>query len=559
MISFELAGIFAELQFRASRMSGTRHLATYACAESAFIFGKDHEIDAFLPALGMPQTIRAGIRWKAFLSQCAQFGNYVGMVPGQDGSERDAIGLADTAQHAVVVFLGCKGLDHSIRLEVLALLPLLGAKLVTERSALAAEGRATAARHASKVATELTTVLDVNRRELQAAWQSAEAEIQARRVVEEKLRDADRRKDEFLAMLGHELRNPLAPISAAAQLLRTAHLDEERIRTTSDVIIRQVDHMTGLVNDLLDVARVTRGLVTIEKTPTETSTIVGDALEQAAPLIHTKQHHLTMELAPGSAIVDVDRKRLVQVVANVLNNAAKYTPAGGRICVKTEVDAQSVLIEITDNGVGMTAELSARVFDLFTQAHATPDRNSGGLGLGLALVKSLVELHGGSVAASSDGLGQGSKFAIRLPRAPETVESDPSPRPESNHFLTKATLKILVVDDNVDAAETIGMLLEATGHEVCVEYGAKAALKRTVEETPDVCLLDIGLPEIDGNELARLIRKLPGMASVVLIALTGYGQDDDRANTSAAGFDHHFVKPVDTAELVSVLARVSAG
>ena len=557
MISFELVAIFSTLQFPESRLSGTKHLATYTGAESAFVFGKDHEVDIFLPALGLPQTLRGGIKWQVFLDRCAQSGMHAASVPGQDGSDTAAIGLADATSDAIVVFLGCAQIDRPMQLEILALLPLLGAKLTSERNALAAEGRATAARHASKVASELTTVLDANRRELQIAWRSAEAEIQARRRVEEKLRDADRRKDEFLAMLGHELRNPLAPISAAAQLLRTARLDGQRIRQTSDVIIRQVEHMTGLVNDLLDVSRVTRGLATIEKTPIEIRTIVADALEQVAPLIHARRHHLTMELTPGSAIVDVDRKRLVQVIVNVLNNAAKYTPENGRICVRTEVQGPSVLIEITDNGIGMTSDLTLRVFDIFTQAHATPDRHSGGLGLGLALVKSLVELHGGSVAASSDGLGQGSKFVVRLPRAQDSVESDIATGATPTLQLAETALKILVVDDNVDAAETIAMLLEAIGYEVHVEHGPKRALERTVTEKPHVCLLDIGLPEMNGNELALQIRKLPGMATAVLIALTGYGQEDDRANTSAAGFNHHFVKPVDIAELASVLAHVS--
>ena len=383
-------------------------------------------------------------------------------------------------------------------------------------------------------------------------------EITERKALEDGMHEASRRKDEFLAMLAHELRNPLAPISAAAQLLRTARLDEERIRKTSDVLVRQVEHMTGLVNDLLDVSRVTRGLATIEKAPVEVRKIVADAVEQAAPLIHARRQHLTMELTASSAIVDVDRKRLIQVIANVLNNAAKYTPKDGRICLKTEVQDAHVLIEIIDNGIGMTPEFTARVFDLFTQAHATPDRNSGGLGLGLALVKSLVELHGGSVSARSDGLGQGSRFIIRLPRVHASVESDTATAITSTLQRAESAHKILVVDDNVDAAETIAMLLEATGYEVHVEHDAKRALQRTVEEKPNICLLDIGLPEMNGHELARQIRKLPGMADAVLIALTGYGQEDDRANTRAAGFDHHFVKPVDTTELALVLARTKS-
>lgn len=379
-------------------------------------------------------------------------------------------------------------------------------------------------------------------------------EITERKAVEDGLQESNRRKDEFLAMLAHELRNPLAPISAAAQLLIAAPLDRERVHKSSQIIARQVDHMTGLVNDLLDVSRVNRGLVTIQKEPIEIRTIIADAVEQIAPLLQGRHHHLAMELTPVSAIVSVDRKRLVQVIANVLNNAAKYTPQGGRICIRTEVEETNVVIEITDDGIGMTSDLTARVFDIFTQGHVTPDRNSGGLGLGLALVKSLVEVHDGSVTARSKGLGHGSTITIRLPLTDGTAEIDVDLHLAVAPQSAERSLKILVVDDNVDAAETIAMLLEAIGYEVYVEHGARRALERAGMEKPNVCLLDIGLPEMNGNELAKQIRKIPGMDGAVLIALTGYGQDDDRVKTRNAGFDHHFVKPIETAELASVLA-----
>ena len=382
-------------------------------------------------------------------------------------------------------------------------------------------------------------------------------EITERKAIEDSLHESNRRKDEFLAMLAHELRNPLAPITAAAQLLITAKLDEERIHKTSQVIVRQVNHMTSLVDDLLDVSRVNRGLAKIEKTPVDIRLIVSDAVEQTTPLIQSRHHHLAMELAPGAVIVNVDRKRLIQVVANVLHNAAKYTPDGGRIYLRTEVEEQEVIIEVTDNGIGMPPDLTERVFDIFTQGHVTSDRNSGGLGLGLALVKSLVGLHGGSVTVNSKGLGYGSSFIIRLPRGAGLVPLDASgPVPASLQKAEQA-LRILVVDDNIDAAEMIAMLLETTGYEVLVEHSAKRALERTAREKPDVCLLDIGLPEMNGNELARQLRKQPGMADAVLIALTGYGQDEDRENTKSAGFDYHFVKPIDTAELTALLARVT--
>ncbi|WP_326509373.1 PAS domain S-box protein [Noviherbaspirillum album] len=380
----------------------------------------------------------------------------------------------------------------------------------------------------------------------------AEAE---RLRAEEALRETDRRKDEFLAMLAHELRNPLAPISAAAELLKLKELPPERVRHTSEIISRQVDHMTNLVNDLLDVSRVTRGLVKMEMTPLDLRNIVTDAVEQVTPLIQSRRHHLITNISPDVTVVLGDRVRMVQVIANLVNNAAKYTPEGGNILIKTEVRANHVLLEIIDDGIGMEPALVDRVFDLFTQAQVTSDRSSGGLGLGLALVKSLVELHGGSVSCASLGQGKGSRFSISLPRLLETGERQLLQHASQGLHKTAQPLRILIVDDNIDAANILAMLLEAGGHDVFVEHRAKDALRRAKLEKPDVCLLDIGLPEMDGNELARHLRSQPETADSMLVAITGYGQEEDRKTSLAAGFDHHFAKPVDTRRLASVLGK----
>lgn len=387
-------------------------------------------------------------------------------------------------------------------------------------------------------------------------WIGAASDITERKRAEEKLRESDRRKDEFLAMLAHELRNPLAPIGAAAELLQLVILDEARVRLISETIVRQVKHMTSLVNDLLDVSRVTKGLVQLDNAPLDIRQIVADAVEQVTPLIQARRHHLLMHLAPDTTIVMGDRKRLIQVVANLVNNAAKYTHEGGRILVKTEVHEAHVLLEVVDNGIGMAPELIARIFDLFSQAEVTSDRSSGGLGLGLSLVKSLVELHGGTVSCESEGIDKGSKFTVYLPRLVEPAKQV-SPRPDQRLLNAKQTLRVLVVDDNRDAAAMLAFLLEAAGHEVLVEHESARALERARIELPDVCLLDIGLPEMDGNELALRLRAQPETANAVLIAVTGYGQDEDRKNALAAGFDHHLVKPVDTKKLASILAEVS--
>lgn len=370
------------------------------------------------------------------------------------------------------------------------------------------------------------------------------------------LSNSYRCKDEFLAMLAHELRNPLAPISAAAELLQTVKLDEDRVRNTSEIIVRQVDHMTSLVNDLLDVSRVTTGMVKLEKAPLDIRHIVTEAIEQVVPLIQSKRHHLIIDQAPDATIVLGDKNRLIQVIANLVNNAAKYTQESGKILVKTEVRNDDVLIEVIDDGIGMTRELAARVFDLFVQAEVTPDRSFGGLGLGLSLVKSLVELHDGTVQEKSEGIGKGSKFTVCLPRLIKASKQVTSQSLSRLSQKAAQSLRILVVDDNIDVAAMLSMLLEAAGHEVLIEHSAKQALECARIERPDVWLLDIGLPEIDGNELALCLRATPETSKSLLIALTGYGRDDDRKTTFAAGFDHHLIKPVNTKKLASILAQV---
>ncbi|WP_075795382.1 PAS domain-containing protein [Massilia putida] len=393
-------------------------------------------------------------------------------------------------------------------------------------------------------------------------------DITERRAAEDKLRAADRRKDEFLAMLAHELRNPLAPISAAADLLRIGRLDEARVRQSSAIIGRQVRHMTSLVDDLLDVSRVTRGLVKLARAPVAARTIVDEAIEQVRPMFEARRQHLAVHIADPDALVLGDKARLVQVLANLLNNAAKYTPEDRRIDVAATVDAAAVAtargrlhLTVRDEGIGMEPELTGQVFDLFTQAQRSVDRAQGGLGLGLALVKNLVELHGGTVACTSPGLGQGSTFEVALPLM------EPAPRQSSSGDYAgtggvvaggRRPLRVLVVDDNVDAAATLGMLLEACGYLVDVEHDSHRALERARHQRPDVALLDIGLPDMDGNELARRLRADAQTGAIVLVAVTGYGQEQDRRAAFEAGFDHHLVKPVDMDELAGLLAGIEA-
>jgi signal transduction histidine kinase len=394
--------------------------------------------------------------------------------------------------------------------------------------------------------SELARALDAMAESLQ------EKELQHLKA-ESQLREADRRKDEFLAMLAHELRNPLAPISAGAQLLQSGHANEAAVQRTAGIIVRQVHHMTRLVDDLLDVSRVTRGLVTLTRVPLDVARIVADAVEQAEPLMKSRQHRFEVVLPPAPLVVTGDHKRLVQVLVNVLNNAAKYTPAGGAVKLTARGEGSNVKLIVSDNGIGMSPELRSRVFELFAQADRNSDRSQGGLGLGLALVKSLVELHGGAVEVHSAGEQQGSTFTIILPRnqQQQPVAQVPSPANSPGR-----KLRVLVVDDNVDAAQTLQLLLEAGGHQVSVAHTALDALEMAQATSPELCLLDIGLPDISGYDLARGLRSLPATAQATLVAVTGYGRREDREQADTAGFDHYFVKPVDVDALLALIASL---
>lgn len=377
-------------------------------------------------------------------------------------------------------------------------------------------------------------------------------DITARKRMIEALQQADRRKDEFLAMLAHELRNPLAPISTASHVLRLLSADHKRVREASDIIERQVRHMTRLVDDLLEVSRVTRGLVQLERGPVDLQSVVSTALEQVKPLLQARRHELRARVGAGPLTVEGDFHRLVQVTANLLHNAAKFTPQGGVIEIELAVEDDCAALSVIDNGAGIEPGMIDRVFELFVQGERTPDRSEGGLGIGLALVRSLVQLHGGTVRAESTGLQQGSAFRIRLPLSSRVRPSGPechAPRAEAHG-------RILIVDDNVDAATTLCDMLQLIGHTVATAHDARGALARAADGGPwDAVILDLGLPDMTGYELAGRLRQLPAARQSVFIALTGYGQAQDRAISLASGFDHHLVKPANIALLVGLLSR----
>jgi signal transduction histidine kinase len=396
-------------------------------------------------------------------------------------------------------------------------------------------------------------------REHEAQRRKLEHEVAQRRRVEQALKDADRRKDQFLAMLAHELRNPLAPISNAVQIMRLEGPNGPNFQWSLEVIEDQIKHMTRMIDDLLDVSRITRGTVELQKEPIELAQVVELAVEASQPLIQDYRHDLTITLPEQPILLEVDPPRLAQVLANLLNNAAKYTSEGGKITLFVERAGGEAIIHVRDNGIGIPAELLPKVFDLFIQADQTLSRSRGGLGIGLTLVRSLVELHGGSVSAQSDGPGHGSEFVIRLPVAttPHTG-SHPDSRAERGHEIQPPRRRILVVDDNLKNASSLDVLLRALGQEVYTAHDGQTALTLARQVQPDIVLLDIGLPVIDGYEVARLCRIEPGLAHVTLVAMTGYGQEEDRRRSQEAGFNAHLVKPVTAHDLRLLLNHTGA-
>jgi len=384
---------------------------------------------------------------------------------------------------------------------------------------------------------------------------TAELEASVARQIElaEQLLDADRRKDEFLALLAHELRNPLAPVLNAASIIRIKGAHDPELIWCHDVIERQTKQMTRLVDDLLDVSRITRGKIRLRTEQLDLRTIVRDAVETSRPLIDAMGHELTLEIPEKPLLMRGDPARLRQAVGNLLNNAAKFQRENGSIEVRIGRDEAHWVIVVKDRGIGITRESMPRIFDLFTQGDRAPDRAAGGLGIGLSLVRQMVELHGGTVHAESAGAGLGSEFIVRIPMVTDATISNTTGTPEAA-VTVEAPRRILVVDDSADIAESLAMLLRLRGHEVVVAQTGEDALRLAAETPPAVVLLDIGLPGMDGYEVCRRLRA-SGFEKTRIIAITGYGREQDRQRAKEAGFDVHTVKPVPFAELVKLLGE----
>ena len=367
------------------------------------------------------------------------------------------------------------------------------------------------------------------------------------------LRETDRLKDEFLAMLAHELRNPLAPIRNSLYIMKQPGTKGEVLQEVREMAERQVQHMARLLDDLMDVSRISRGKIELRSEIVDLKLLVNRTIEAVRPFIDERGHELTVSMPPAPLRVKGDLTRLEQVVTNLLNNSAKYTDPGGHITLKVSREDGSVALKVKDNGIGIAPEMLPKIFDLFVQAERRMDRAQGGVGIGLTLVRRLVELHGGTVEARSPGLGQGSEFVVRLPANDENVSSDESSNARDNGHAERPCRRILVVDDNQDAANSLAILLRRAGQEVRSAYNGSTGLRLAADFRPSLVFLDIGMPGMDGYQVAVQLRRDALLPSIVLVALTGWGQEEDRRQSKEAGFDYHLVKPVDPAALEELL------
>ena len=524
-----------ELAVVERRTEAAAVLAAALGCDKLVLFVRDPALGILLPAVGMPKTFAGGPKWREFLAACARPGRFHAQVDLPVGASLAATALS--VEGAVAVLLGGEPQEAGLRV-LQAELPLIEALLRTEQALRVGTAEAAEARGVASRAHTLARALDSSR--------AATAELN------HQLRREHGRKDEFLAMLAHELRNPLSPLVNSIEILRRIDLSTPLAQRQLDVMTRQLGQLTHLVDDLLDVSRVSRGLIELRREPVPLAELLEAAVDAVRPALEERRQILQTRGLEAQLHVNGDRVRLTQVFANLLQNAVKYTDPGGTVSISVTPDGTRVSVVVQDTGVGIPPEMLSRVFELFTQVPVALARSQGGLGIWLTLVKTLVELHGGHVSAHSVGLGQGSTFTVSLPLVPTPRARQPSIAPATSR---PAHLQVLVVDDNVDNAETLAEMLRMMGAEVAVAADGAQAIAMAASEPPALVLLDIGLPGMDGYETARRLRS-QSKAPLRLVALTGYGSAQDRERSLAAGFDAHFVKPVSPQVIEKLLATV---
>ncbi|HVY25685.1 MAG TPA: ATP-binding protein [Polyangiaceae bacterium] len=522
------------------RADAARRIAAWLGADELVILVRDPKIDALLPAPGFPQTLRGGITWREFLKRAVVPGAHRAEVELPLGTVRAAVARVTGDGLAFVVLGGTP--DHHKLAALAESAPLLVALVHAENRVRAAEGEANVARAMGRRASELANALDGARSDLQRAFEDA-AKLNA------ELQENNRRKDEFLAMLGHELRNPMAAIAGALEVMRRAQ-DASAAARAQAIIDRQAGQLARLVDDLLDVSRVSQGKIVLRPVVVNVATIVQNAVETTRSVTSARGHRVAIDVEPG-LFVTGDAARLEQMVTNLLTNAARYTDPGGDIRITARREGRENAITVEDNGIGIPPEMLSSIFDPFVQVAPAIDRPTGGLGIGLTLVKRLTELHQGRVEARSER-GRGSAFTLFLPATAaleSTKDADAAPLPSP----VATSKRVLVVDDNSDSGEMLVELMKTWGHDAAHVGDGPAALLAVAERVPDIVLLDIGLPGMDGFEVAARLRATPATRGTRIIALSGYGQEEDRKRSRAAGCDDHLVKPVDIKQLARTL------
>lgn len=533
----------AELAEPHQRRRAARGVAEVYGADCIILFIRDPGVDVLLPASGFPQTLPNGKLWQAFLTRCAEAGTAREMLTMPDSRElQPVVGIA-AGSDAVMAFVGGT-LSEDAFSDIPLMLPLLHLALKGEHLARIAEANAQLAAQRLAAAHHLAESLENARKDLAATL------VQSR-AAQNELKLADQNKNAFLALLAHELRNPLAPIGNALELLRLNADQPGMIRKIREIMHTQFTQMVRLIDDLMDVSRISTGKIFLRKETVDLCAVISGAVEAARPQIDAKSHTLDLRLPNKHPTVFADPIRLNQVFLNLLINAATYTAPGGTITVIVSESAGHVVVDVVDTGRGVSEELASKIFTMFTQGDDSTSRPTGGLGIGLGLAKSLVELHGGTIRVTSPGVNQGSTFTVRLPATAGEVAKE---APEAQAALPlERGLRALVVDDNEDSATTLGWTLSALGHECRLAFNGADALRIAETYEPQLVLLDIGMPGMSGYEVCAKLRALSALKNSLFIAQTGWGLQHDKIKAKAAGFDHHLVKPINMDELTRII------
>ncbi|MCW8091550.1 hybrid sensor histidine kinase/response regulator [Alteromonas sp. ASW11-130] len=538
--------LIAALAIPSERQNAARQLAKFYQADDLIIFFRDDQVGLFLPAPGFSQNLKDGKAWQHFLENCIHNSRATAHLQFSDSPlPVQVLGISDLNDIIIVFVSEQCVIDNSD--ELFQLCPLLA-------HALRAESQSTALIAQTRLAREKEMSANLLAQSLEKARNRLASTLAAARKAEEALRLADKRKDEFLAILAHELRNPLAPIGNCIELLKHTEDNPQILLKVRKMMATQLGQMTRLIDDLMDVSRITRGKVNLQQQAVPLKVLLDSAIESAKPFIDQQRHRLNLDMPHDTLMVNADTTRLPQVFLNLLNNAAKYSESGGRIDIIVKADADEVTISIQDAGLGLDENELTSIFDMFVQADSVATYSRGGLGIGLTLVKKLVELHQGSVFAKSPGRGKGSEFVVTLPR----LHQKQSPNLEKQRKAPAAPLKrlkVLVVDDNEPSAHSMCMIAELLGHQTQSAFTGEEALAKAKCFQPNIVVLDIGLPDISGYEVCRTLRANPVFKDTLFVAQTGWGQAKDKQMGMEAGFDHYLVKPLDMSDLEPIFAR----